>query len=718
LHIKSLHVQNFRSLHNISLTNLGRLNVLIGKNNAGKSTLMRAIALGLSSINTSFSGSLSSSISIDEEFADKDSTRTIVFIVGIGLSEPECTSILEGLEFEDLSPAALFAHNLQQSRELHFTIRCWKRVNQIFSCLIEISVTNTLNESEASKTFKVFELSEELIERIAGISDSIGITVRDIKMFDYVSANRAMLSNNDFNNFFSRADNALGVESGNKLRNLYNADKVVPNFINTSLTKRNEASKSQAQLLAEKEQTLSTAAARDVTLAVLKKCIEVVAASKKLIFGERKQPIDDKDAKQLVSLKTGRQDKERWKQVKTVTKALLGVDLEAYGGDGRPAELEIGEFLPDATGAGIKESLRIIFDLENQKPNITFIEEPEVHLHPALARAMSNYLRQKSNDVQIFITSHSTEFVDASSFQNVYLVSRNSNKETSIQALDTSTGLQTLPAELGLRPSTVFMHDSLVFVEGPSDEEVLREFADKLGLDLAKANVGFIRLGGITNLKSYAAQEVLSLFSQRQVRLWFVVDRDERDSLDIQKMQQQLGDRTNLFVLECRELENYLIDPRAVRKFIALKGSNLSEQALPAIGEIESTIKNISLGLKNDAILLRLKKQLLGPVYPNMKQQQRSPVVDQLVQAREELDQRLSRVGSLIKSTEEEVNQSWDENSINIAPGTLILDSFCRKYGFRFSKDKGDSLRLAKLMSADAIPPKLKEVLRDIATES
>jgi len=33
------------------------------------------------------------------------------------------------------------------------------------------------------------------------------------------------------------------------------------------------------------------------------------------------------------------------------------------------------------------------------------------------------------------------------------------------------------------------MYDKLIFVEGPSDEAVLREFAKKLQIDLTKANV-------------------------------------------------------------------------------------------------------------------------------------------------------------------------------------------------------------------------------------
>jgi|SRR5579864_695715 len=328
---------------------------------------------------------------------------------------------------------------------------------------------------------------------------------------------------------------------------------------------------------------------------------------------------------------------------------------------------------------------------------------------------MSNYLRQKSADVQIFLTSHSTEFVDAATFQNVYLVSRNARKQTEIQILDTSTGLQAIPAELGLRPSTLFMHDSLVFVEGPSDEEVLREFANKMGLDLAKANVGFVRLGGITNLKSYAAEEVITLLSRRQVKLWFVVDRDERDNLDIQRMKEQLGNRANLCVLERRELENYLLEPIAVRKFLEFKKRTSQDRTVPSVEEISLTLKNVSLELRDEAISLRLKKRLLGPVYPNTKEPGENLIVDQLIQAQLELGERLHQVQTQRQLVESEIDENWRERSMEIAPGTQILDKACSTYGVRFDKGRGDSLRLAELFSANSVPDWISQTLREIA---
>jgi putative ATP-dependent endonuclease of OLD family len=86
--------------------------------------------------------------------------------------------------------------------------------------------------------------------------------------------------------------------------------------------------------------------------------------------------------------------------------------------------MDIDRFLVDANGAGVREALRLILDLELKKPQLLLLEEPEAHLHPGLEHAVYSYLRERSQTVQMIVTTHSTNFVDSVSFQNIYLVSR------------------------------------------------------------------------------------------------------------------------------------------------------------------------------------------------------------------------------------------------------------------------------------------------------
>jgi AAA15 family ATPase/GTPase len=45
MHLKSLHIQNFRSLEDFKVSKLGRINLIVGKNNSGKSSVLEALRI-------------------------------------------------------------------------------------------------------------------------------------------------------------------------------------------------------------------------------------------------------------------------------------------------------------------------------------------------------------------------------------------------------------------------------------------------------------------------------------------------------------------------------------------------------------------------------------------------------------------------------------------------------------------------------------------------
>ena len=103
--------------------------------------------------------------------------------------------------------------------------------------------------------------------------------------------------------------------------------------------------------------------------------------------------------------------------IQETVSALMGVSIDAFRGDkaGRAgeasAEFDVDNFLVQANGSGIKEALRVVLDYEFSKASILLVEEPEVHLHPALETAVMRYLKRVSSESQVFITTHSTNFL-------------------------------------------------------------------------------------------------------------------------------------------------------------------------------------------------------------------------------------------------------------------------------------------------------------------
>jgi len=68
-----------------------------------------------------------------------------------------------------------------------------------------------------------------------------------------------------------------------------------------------------------------------------------------------------------------------------------------------------------------------------EKPKVLFIDEPELNIHPAWLRVLSNVIRDRSHHVQIFLSTHSPELLDPmtelvmNGEANVYVFDRDGN---------------------------------------------------------------------------------------------------------------------------------------------------------------------------------------------------------------------------------------------------------------------------------------------------
>jgi putative ATP-dependent endonuclease of the OLD family len=272
--------------------------------------------------------------------------------------------------------------------------------------------------------------------------------------------------------------------------------------------------------------------------------------------------------------------------------------------------------LVQVNGSGVRESLRLILDNEFEKPSLLLIEEPEVHLHPALEASMMRYLQSVSGACQVFLTTHSTNFLDTAELTNVYLISK-SPYSTQLQLLDVESAETLIPRELGLRMSTLFMYDRLIFVEGRTDEAIIREWASVLNVNFSQANVGFIRMGGVRNFSHYAASATMTFLSKRNVQSWILLDRDEKEDEEIERFRRIAADNATVKVLEHREIENLLLQPRAIAELIRLKLQSSGRAVTPPdetaiAGALDQAVE----ALKPVAIHKRITKALCCPVFP------------------------------------------------------------------------------------------------------
>lgn len=731
--IRSVQIQGFRSIASSGLDKCGPLNILIGKNNAGKSNILGAIELVLLHL---AKGRIAGSWPVDRRIRGEftDGNELTPLRVGVEFDLP--SNISEELRSRLTKDAPQLERSIEQIGQ-HNTIVfiLAAAMDGDRGCLfvesIAVGKLASRGEDMATDGIRVLSVTRRVgLELYTNLMSARSLgeditAIRDLNNerrfpFEYILQQAKEQRPAAINNFLANRFRPEIFRQLSKRLMAANSREEVE----TGLAQLIAETRNQMEVVekSETQGTLSTFAGETKSSpAYAEWLIEQFGRIPFLHFKERKEEIGREEAQTLLRLKTRRGGPDRLETVQQTIKALLGVKVDAFEGEGageHGAEMDVDDFLIGANGAGIREALRIVLDLELKSPKIVLIEEPEVHLHPGLSRVLAGYLREKSENIQMFVTTHSTDFVDSASFQNVFLVSRGPGNRTVCQTVEgDEEGALRIPAELGLRLSTVFMFDRLVFVEGPSDESALREFAKKLHIDLAKANVGFVYMGGARNFAYFAAESTLELLSRRRVQMWFVTDKDENTDVEITRMVERLGGRATLKVLSKREIENYLINGRAIVALIEEKQkAGGIKDPNPDPESVERALSEEAAGLHDEVIRLRLERRLLAPVF--LRTRQNTGTIQERIQgAVRSLTDRLSHVDSDRASIVADIDQSWPAHALDDVPGARLLGLVARRFGVRFSKDKGDTERLARYMPASSIDAEISDLLAEITRE-
>jgi putative ATP-dependent endonuclease of OLD family len=279
----------------------------------------------------------------------------------------------------------------------------------------------------------------------------------------------------------------------------------------------------------------------------------------------------------------------------------------------------------------------------------------------------------------------------------------------------------------GLRLSSLFMYEKLVFVEGPSDEDVLREWASVLGLNFSQTNVGFVTIGGSRNVKHFAAAKTTEFLNSRGVELWFVLDRDESTAEDTKKLQETLGPNCKIRILRAREIENYLAMPTLLSEYISRRltqaGGDISMPKTQSVSvtEISQVIDECANDLRTFAFGKSLLRRVNNPIYispgltPSLDQRSILEAIKQsLTDGSASLVQRQKELEGMICNHTIEFDAAWSRDKLLVVPGTELLEAVLRRYKLAYKKRR-DAKGIAALMEPRDIPHEIADILREIA---
>ena len=381
------------------------------------------------------------------------------------------------------------------------------------------------------------------------------------------------------------------------------------------------------------------------------------------------------------------------------------------------------------TGGGIEQLLMVATVLlTTSAENTIFVEEPESHLHAGAQR----YLIEKlyDNERQVFVTTHSSTFINLTKPFSLYQVLITQGR-THIIRCDPES-LEAVLEDIDVRNSDVLFSDAVLFVEGPGDRDVITIFSEKLDMNVAERNINVLPMGGGKHAERGAPirSTLLQNISRKAtVPHLFLLDRDERSKAEIRNLEEQLGEQVHIF--QARELENYLLVPRAI--LAALKAKHRDNQAKleSLVGITENHVQQFINSAANDlysAVLIKRIRTEIGGLHegllpteaiPNLAPHATNPELSAIVL--EEIKTRFEGyvagidIEAIVATEKEALDTAWavPENRLHLAPGEEILTAVFSKLGSEYRKPK-DTIRIAKEMRSEEIEEELQGLLKRV----
>ena len=584
MRVEHVEIAHFRSIAKATLSNVGDLNVLIGQNNSGKSNILSCLSIFFTCIADKDVIVDSADFGSGLDFHNRDFDAPIDIRVVFSLSAAEREGFL-GDVVSEVPEMRHAVEGLDHSFLLSVRIQARHRDAAVGPLIYvgEVAFVRPegLGSNERGRRI-IIELSHEAAselqsrkreaQRLRARAKSLQLVLDRIDSDDWARLTRRGPERGESSGlplayYLREVTGAQPSEIATEVRGLMGQSRSYEEFQSSALSQINELqSEVDAHVASPLTHKISTLTGEVVSVpAYITNLLHRLSAFGMLHLRERRKDIGTEEAERLLSLKVSRGGPEVLRGIQEIVQSLLGVQVDAFAVEPanrevsfadrrRPsrqrAELDVDNFLVEANGSGIREALRIILDYEFERPNLVLIEEPEIYLHPALETSMLRYLKTLSRACQIFIATHSTNFLDTADLGNVFLTHKDDGA-TKVELLGTEQLLEEIPRELGLRLSSLFMFDRLVFVEGQTDEGILREVAALLTQNFANVNAGFIVMGGGRNMSYFASEATMSFLSRRQVKCWFVLDRDEKNEKEVEELRARFqGERGTLCAWE------------------------------------------------------------------------------------------------------------------------------------------------------------------------
>ncbi|WP_186116186.1 ATP-dependent nuclease [Burkholderia gladioli] len=229
-------------------------------------------------------------------------------------------------------------------------------------------------------------------------------------------------------------------------------------------------------------------------------------------------------------------------------------------------------------GTGVSQVLAILYvAMISLEPIVVGIDEPNSFLHPKAVRSLLQILNGLSTRHQYIITTHSPEVIRSSEPESIAVV-LNKNGTSTVQKLDPSNieHIKEGLASIGARLSDVYGADEILWVEGETEELTFPKIAlhaanlKLVGVAILKVNATGDFDGGRRVRPRMVFDTYRNLSNSGSLippAVGFIFDKEDRNQKEIDDLARESS--KSVIFLERRCYENYLLHPCAISSVLS-----------------------------------------------------------------------------------------------------------------------------------------------------